>query len=188
MNAEPSREAAYQEVLELWFSPRAAKLWFRSTPAFDAELRERFEDTVQAALRGELDDWADSSHGALALVIVLDQLPLNIYRGQAESFAGEQKARAIAAAAIERGWDRGLDDKQKAFLYLPFMHSEQLADQDRSLTLYEAAGLHDNLRFARHHRGIIERFGRFPHRNAILGRESTPEEREWLDSKEAFRG
>lgn len=183
-----NREAASEALLELWFSERAAKLWFRSTPAFDRELRERFEGVVRAALRGELDDWADSPRGALALVIVLDQLPLNIYRGTPESFAGEQKARTIAAAAIARGWDQGLSDKQKAFLYLPFMHSENLADQERSVALYEAAGLSDNLRFARHHRSIIERFGRFPHRNAILDRESTSQERAWLNSKEAFHG
>jgi uncharacterized protein (DUF924 family) len=177
-----------QNVLEFWFSPRVRRLWFRSTPEFDQEIQDRFEDTWQAARKGELKHWEDSAKGALALVIVLDQFPLNMYRRQAESFATESQALAVAAHAIDQGWDSGLETVEKAFLYLPFMHSENLTDQDRSVELYEAAGLTDNLRFARHHREIVRRFGRFPHRNAALGRESTGEERQWLLSKEAFRG
>jgi uncharacterized protein (DUF924 family) len=111
-----------------------------------------------------------------------------MYREQALGYSTEAAARKVAHRAIERGWDRELDPPGRAFLYLPFMHSEELADQDRAVALYEAAGMSDNLRFARHHREIVHRFGRFPHRNAALGRECTAEERDWLNSKEAFHG
>ncbi|TVP76522.1 MAG: DUF924 domain-containing protein [Thioalkalivibrio sp.] len=177
-----------EEILEFWFSGDVRPFWFRSTPEFDAKLRERFLAAWQAAARGELEGWQDTPEGALALVIVLDQFPLNMFRGQARSFATEARSREVAAAAIDQGWDRELDAAGKAFLYLPLMHSEALADQDRSVQLYRDAGLVDSLRWAEHHRGIIRRFGRFPHRNEVLGRENTPEEILWLASKEAFRG
>lgn len=177
-----------QEIIDFWFSPEVEKRWFRSTTAFDDELRQRFASSVQAALDGKLDVWNDSSSGALALVILLDQLPLNIYRGTAQSFAGEAKSREVATLAIAQGWDRELPLTQRAFLYLPFMHSESLADQDRALELFEVAGLDGNLHWAKHHREIVRRFGRFPHRNEILGRESTAEELAWLASDEAFHG
>lgn len=178
----------YQEVLEFWFSEKAKPLWFRSTPEFDAELRNRYLTTWQAAAAGQLGDWCDTPEGALALVIVLDQFPLNIFRGKPESFSTEAQSRNVAAAAIDKGWDRQIEKSRLAFLYLPFMHSEDLADQDRSVVLFEEAGLQDNLRFARHHRELIRRFGRFPHRNVILGRTSSDEELAYLDSKEAFHG
>lgn len=177
-----------ETLLECWFSPNVEKRWFRATTEFDDTLHRRFENWVQAALNGELEHWAETPRGALALVILLDQLPLNIYRDKPESFAGEALAREVAGNALSKGWDRELGDKQKAFLYIPFMHSENLADQNRSVELYRQAGLEGNLRWAEHHRNIIRRFGRFPHRNAILGRESTEEERRWLNSKEAFLG
>jgi uncharacterized protein (DUF924 family) len=178
----------YQDILEFWFSGDVRPLWFQSTPEFDARLRERFLTVWQAAARGELEGWRDTPEGALALVIVLDQFPLNMFRGQAKGFVTEAQSREVAAAAIDRGWDRELDDAGKAFLYLPLMHSEALADQDRSVQLYRDAGLADSLRWAEHHREIIRRFGRFPHRNAALGRESSGEELEWLASQGAFRG
>jgi uncharacterized protein (DUF924 family) len=178
----------FTEVIAFWFSARVRPLWFRSTPAFDAELRQRFEATWQAAREGRLADWETAAEGALALVIVLDQFPLNMYRDQGLSFSTEAMAREVAQRAIDRGWDRELDEAGKAFLYLPFMHSETLADQDRAVALYEAAGMQDNLRFANHHREIVRRFGRFPHRNAALGRECSDDERAWLQSKEAFHG
>ena len=177
-----------QQLITFWFSERVRPLWFNATPEFDAELREDYLATYQAALNGELADWADTAEGALALVICLDQLPLNILRGQAESFAGEAPARQVAATAIAEGLDQALTPMQKAFLYMPYMHSEDLADQDRALELFEQAGLTDNLHWAKHHREIVARFGRFPHRNAILGRESTAEELAWLASDEAYRG
>jgi len=176
------------DVLDFWFSERVRPLWFNSTPAFDRELTERFLTTYQAAAAGALDGWAATPEGALALVIVLDQFPLNMFRGRPESFATEAHARDVARRAIDNGFDQSLSGEQKGFLYLPFMHSEELRDQDRSVELYEKAGLEDSLRWARHHRELIRRFGRFPHRNAILGRESTPQEREYLASKDAFLG
>jgi uncharacterized protein (DUF924 family) len=178
----------YREINEFWFSERVRPLWFRSTPEFDTQLRERFLATWQAATAGELDGWRDCAEGALALVIVLDQFPLNMFRGEARSFSTEQRAREVAAEAVARGFDQELDKSRLAFLYLPFMHSEDPADQERSVALFEAAGLQDNLHFAHHHRELIRRFGRFPHRNAILGRESSAEELEYLASKEAFLG
>jgi uncharacterized protein (DUF924 family) len=183
-----SKLATAPELLDFWFSPRVEKLWFNSTPEFDEELRGRFAETYEAACRAELDHWQTIAHGALALVILFDQIPLNIFRKQAQSFASEARARAVAAHAIAQGFDTELSDPQKAFLYMPYMHSETLADQDRSVELFRLAGLSNNLRFAEHHHEIVRRFGRFPHRNAILGRDSTPEELAWLASKEAFLG
>lgn len=178
----------YQEVLGFWFSERVKPLWFRSTPEFDAELRERFLSTWQAAAAGQLGMWCEAPEGALALVIVLDQFPLNMFRGKPESFSTEALSRDVAAAAIDKGWDRQIEKSRLAFFYLPFMHSEDMADQDRSVALFEAAGLQENLRFARHHRELIRRFGRFPHRNTILARTSSDEELAYLASKEAFHG
>lgn len=178
----------YQDILAFWFSDSIKPLWFHSTPEFDDELRERYLHLWEAASNGELDQWRKSAEGALALVIVLDQFPLNMFRGMAKSFSTEAMARDVAAEAMDKGWDQKLDKTQLAFLYMPFMHSEDLDDQDRSVALFEAAGLKDNLRFARHHRELIRRFGRFPHRNAIIGRPSTEEELTYLASKEAFHG
>lgn len=174
-------------VLQFWFSKDARKRWFRSTAAFDTEIRERFAATRQAARDGRLADWKQTASGALALVIVLDQFPLNMYRNQPLGFATEAASREVAGRAIERNLDNELTAEQKAFLYLPFMHSEDLRDQERSVALFAAAGLEDNLKWARHHREIIARFGRFPHRNAILDRTSTAEELAWLDSPQAFK-
>ena len=176
-----------QDVVAFWFAESAAQYWFRSTPEFDAEVRQRFEPTWQAAAAGKLSDWADTATGALALVVVLDQFPLNMFRDQPAGYSTESAARAVAARAIEDGFDMELEDRQKAFLYLPFMHSEDLADQDRAVDLFEAAGLTDNLKWARHHREIVRRFGRFPHRNAVLGRQSSAEELAWLASPGAFK-
>ncbi|HEX9803263.1 MAG TPA: DUF924 family protein [Gammaproteobacteria bacterium] len=178
----------YQEILAFWFSDRVRPLWFRSTPEFDAELRERYLSTWQAAAAGELESWRESAQGALALTIVLDQFPLNMFRGKAQSFSTAGQALAVAADAVARGLDRELERERLPFLYLPFMHSENIDDQERSVALFEAAGLTENLRFARHHRELIRRFGRFPHRNAILGRSSSAGELAYLASKEAYLG
>jgi len=177
-----------QDLLDFWFSPRLSKHWFASTPALDTEIRTRYETLWQRAMAGELDDWAASPEGALALTIVLDQLPLNMFRGQAQAFSSEQQAVTVAKQAVARGDDQRLPNDRVFFLYLPLMHSENLADQDQSVALFERAGLVNNLRFAEHHHGLIRRFGRFPHRNALLGRASTAEEIAYLDSPEAFTG
>jgi len=183
-NAHPGPAA----VIDFWFRDEHRKLWFRSNPEFDQRIRERFLGTWEAAGARLLDPWKDTSDGALALVIVLDQFPLNMFRGQPESFSTEAAAREVAEHAIASGLHARMAADARPFLYLPFMHSEDLADQDHSVSLFETSGLADNLRWARHHREVIRRFGRFPHRNAILGRPSTVEETAWLASPEAFSG
>ncbi|MFO8005614.1 DUF924 family protein [Thioalkalivibrio sp.] len=180
--------AHHSEVLDFWFSEPVRPLWFRSTPEFDAQIRDRFLHTWRDATAGRLDLWSKTPEGTLALVILLDQFPLHMFRGRAEAFASEARAREVADHAIRQQWDQQMDDTRKAFLYLPFMHSEALTDQDRAVQLYREAGIASSLRWAEHHRRIIRRFGRFPHRNAALGREPTADEGTWLASREAFRG
>ncbi|OYY95433.1 MAG: hypothetical protein B7Y41_02715 [Hydrogenophilales bacterium 28-61-23] len=177
-----------QDLLDYWFSPRIGKCWFASTPALDDEIRQRYEALWRRAAAGELDNWAASPEGVLALAIVLDQLPLNMYRGKPAAFSTERQAVEVVRQAVARGDDQRLPRDRLLFLYMPLMHSENLADQDQSVALFERAGLVANLRFAEHHRGIVRRFGRFPHRNAILGRDSTPEEIAYLASDQAFKG
>ncbi|GMR07023.1 MAG: DUF924 family protein [Gammaproteobacteria bacterium] len=176
------------EILDLWFSEQVRPLWFNATTEFDQRLRDRFLLVYHAAAAGDLDNWRQIPKGALALIILLDQIPLNIFRHQPESFSTEAISREIAEHMIDSGFDMQLTDAQKAFVYMPFMHSEDLHDQDRSVALYEKAGLNYNLKFALHHREIVRRFGRFPHRNALLGRQSTPQELDYLQSDSAFNG
>ena len=185
MTTEPTTPA---DIIDFWFAPENRDFWFRSTPEMDAWLKQRFEKTWHAASTGLLDDWRETPEGCLALAIVLDQFPLNMFRGRPESFATESRAIDVTRHAIDNGFDEKLPPQHRVFLYMPLMHSENLADQDLSVALFEAAGLEDNLRFARHHRELIRRFGRFPYRNAILGRDSSKSEQEYLASKEAFSG
>ncbi len=180
--------AEAEALLAFWLQPRVRRRWFRSTPGLDAEIRQRFADLWRRAAAGELGHWEESPEGSVALVILLDQLPLNMFRGRSEAFSTESRAREVADRAIRRGDDAQLPDERKAFLYLPFMHSEDLADQHRAVALFERTGLEDSLRWARHHREIVRRFGRFPHRNAVLGRVSTPEELSWLAERGSFKG
>ena len=176
------------DILDFWFSERVSKFWFRSTDEFDTELRMKYSPVLEDAVAGKRQAWAETAEGALALAIVLDQFPLNMYRGQARSFASEADAIKVTKQAVKQGLDQQLTPEKRVFLYMPLMHSENLADQVFSVALFKASGLKNNLRFARHHLGIIERFGRFPHRNAILGRINTPEEETYLHSDEAFLG
>lgn len=178
----------HESIIVFWYSDRSRKHWFNSTPAFDEELRTRFEQVYTSAAKHQLNDWQTTAIGALALVILLDQIPLNIFRGKPESFATEANARTIAQYAIDNKLDIQLTDEQKLFLYMPFMHSEYLPDQHTAIALFEKAGLHDNARYAHHHCDIVKRFGRFPHRNKILGRNSTQAELAYLASDEAFLG
>jgi len=164
------------------------KRWFSSTPELDAEIRNRYEPLWASAANGELDEWRNSPEGCLALIIVLDQFPLNMFRGEARSFKTEHKAIEAAKYALAKGYHKAIPAEKLAFLYMPLMHSENLEDQALSVKLFEEARLENNLRFAEHHREIIRKFGRFPHRNAILGRKSMAEEIEYLNSKEAFLG
>lgn len=177
-----------QEIVDFWFAEDTRKLWFNSTPEFDRKLCENYQSVWEQASRGELDHWMDTAEGCLALVVILDQLPLNMFRGGAQSFATEARSREVARVAIDRGFDQQLPVEQQAFLYMPFMHSEALEDQRLALELFDQPGLESNLRFARHHHAIVEKYGRFPHRNEALGRDSSAAETEYLNSKEAFNG
>jgi len=181
--------AATAEVLDYWFGPAPdlasrRRLWFGKDAATDAEILRRFEDLHRAALAGELDAWLAAPASALALVIALDQFPRNMYRDTARAFAADAKALASAREALAQGHDRRLLPAQRLFLYLPFEHSEDLAEQRRSVKLFAAldneAGMADAYDFALRHYCVIARFGRFPHRNASLGRASTPEELAFL--------
>lgn len=176
------------DIINYWYSERIRKQWFRSTPELDEEIQLSYQTLWQSAAEGKLKTWQDSAIGCLALVIVLDQFPLNMFRGQAKSFATESDAIAISHHAVAQGFDLQLPKQQLAFLYMPLMHSENLADQDQAVMLFKNAGLDSNHRFAKHHQSIIERFSRFPHRNAILGRENTAAEEDYLASPQAFTG
>lgn len=154
--------------------------WFAKDDAFDAEFRRRFHDAHVAAARRDLDHWLDTPDGALALLILLDQFPRNSFRGTAHQFATDPLALAFANRAVERGHHLAFDFPLRNFLLLPFEHSERLEDQDRYMEL--AADDPESLKWGEIHRDIIVRFGRFPHRNRALGRDTTPEEQAFLDS------
>ena len=155
--------------------------WYNKDDAFDAEVRHRYLDLWQKAGAGELSAWEMSDDGALALTIVLDQFPRNMFRGEARAFSTDAMARDVAARAMARGVDTRIDPVLVEFLHLPFMHSEHLADQLRCVELSRSAPNPDNLRYAEEHAEIIRRFGRFPHRNRVLGRAMTAEEQAFLD-------
>jgi uncharacterized protein (DUF924 family) len=154
--------------------------WFKKDAAFDDEIKRRFLATHEAAAAGRLTDWEQSAEGALALLILLDQFPRNMFRSEARAFATDPLARAVTSRAILNGFD-GAFPNMRGFFYLPFEHSENLADQERGLALYKAVGDEDGLKWAVLHADIIRRFGRFPHRNAVLGRVTTPDEQAFLD-------
>ncbi|MDR6854797.1 DUF924 family protein [Variovorax guangxiensis] len=167
------------EVAAFWRDAGPSR-WFAKDEAFDAEFKSRFESAHHAAASGMLDAWAKEADGALALLVLLDQFPRNAWRGSAHMFATDGKARAVARAAIAAGLDQQVESTLRPFFYLPFMHSESLADQERSVELNAALDANTQ-RFAVLHRDIVARFGRFPHRNPMLGRETTPEEQAFLD-------
>ncbi|MBZ9706039.1 DUF924 family protein [Mesorhizobium sp. ESP7-2] len=154
--------------------------WFEKNNAFDADLRDRFLDLHYAAARRECDDWSGHAEGSLALMILLDQFPRNCFRGTGHMFATDPLAKHFAQKAVDAGHDLALEPEVRVFLYLPFEHSENLADQDRSVELHTVRA-EFNLKYALEHRDIIQRFGRFPHRNRMLGRETTAEEKAFLD-------
>jgi uncharacterized protein (DUF924 family) len=178
MSATPALLSS-ADVVAFWRTA-GPKKWFEKDAAFDDEIRRRFLALHEVAAAGKLTSWEASAEGALALLILLDQFPRNMFRGQARTFASDPLARAVASRAILNGFDGAFPD-MRGFFYLPFEHSEDLADQERGLTLYKAACDTDGLKWAGVHADIIRRFGRFPHRNAVLGRVSTPEEEKFLD-------
>jgi uncharacterized protein (DUF924 family) len=187
----PSRAG---EVLDFWFGREDEpdygefrEAWFRKDPAFDADVTERFADLYQEAAQGDLDGWREDAESCLALVIVLDQFPRNMFRGDGRTHAADGIALESSKYAVEHALDRELPAFQRMFLYMPFMHSENREDQRHSVELFELLadepGAPDVTSYAVGHREIVERFGRFPHRNGILGRETTPEEAEFLQTE-----
>ncbi|WP_119154607.1 DUF924 family protein [Caldimonas tepidiphila] len=191
--APPPADA--QAVLDFWFgAPQDAlfgqprREWFLKDPAFDARVRERFGPLIDAAIAGELRPWAATPQGALALLLLLDQFTRNVHRGTPRAFAGDAQALEVARAVVERGWDRQLRPVQRWFVYLPFEHAEDPEAQRSAVALFEALareapgdGVEEALDYARRHLAVIERFGRFPHRNEILGRATTAEEARFLE-------
>jgi uncharacterized protein (DUF924 family) len=200
-----ARATTPTDVLDFWFGPMRdgfciedrGALWFRSTPEDDANIRARFESLVLSAAAGRLDHWASTPSGRLALISLLDQFPRNMYRGTARAFELDAQAHALAEDGVAAGDDRALPLEQRAFFYLPFEHQESMEIQERSVELYERLrdetpkGFRDRtgnyLRFAQQHRDVIRRFGRFPHRNAMLGRTSTEDEERYLSDGGGFR-
>jgi uncharacterized protein (DUF924 family) len=173
--------AGPDEVLAFWRAAGSDK-WFAKEARFDAEIVSRFGALWRDAAAGKLAHWEDTPEGALALVIVLDQFPRNMFRGDRRSYQSDAFARAVADRAIRRGYDQQIGCPERRFFYLPFMHSEQLADQENCLALARACGDEEFSRFAEGHADVIRRFGRFPHRNALLGRPTTPAEQAFLDA------
>lgn len=172
--------ATAAEIVAFW-REAGPERWFAPDDDFDDLVRSRFLALHEAAVRGALAAFEDKAQGALALLILLDQFPRNMFRASARAFATDALARAVADRAIARGFDAATDATLRPFFYLPFMHSEALADQDRCVALYAALGDQGQLRYAREHRDIIATFGRFPHRNRALGRDTTAAERKFLD-------
>lgn len=175
---QPAASAA--EVVAFWREAGPSR-WFNKDDAFDDSCRAVLQPLHEAAARGELAAWCDSAEGALALVILLDQFPRNAFRATARMYATDSQAREVARLAVQAGFDAQTDAQLRRFFYLPFMHSELPADQDESVALNLPLG-GESLRYAVHHREIVEKYGRFPHRNALLGRATTPEEQRFLDA------
>jgi uncharacterized protein (DUF924 family) len=177
MNHEDATPA---DIIAFW-RDAGHERWYAKDDAFDADIRRRFLATWEAARRGDLDHWQDSDDGTLALLIVLDQFPRNMFRGDPRAFATDARARDVARRAIAGGVDQRLDPVMRQFVYLPLEHSEDHADQQHCVKLFRALGDAENLRYAEIHEEIIRRFGRFPHRNRVLGRAITAEEQAFLD-------
>lgn len=176
-----------EDVLDFWFEESTPEQWFQKNDAFDEEIRARFGKDYDLAVNGVYDGWRETARGCLALLIILDQFSRNMFRGDKKMFATDGKALDIARHAVDNGFDNGLTTDRKAFLYLPFEHSENMADQKKSVELFSSlkndnAGYYD---FAVRHYDVIKKFGRFPHRNAILGRQSTTEEEEYLSAPDS---
>jgi len=175
------------EVYDFWFRDTPSERWFRPDAELDEKIRARFADLWRRGREGAHADWEDTPEGALALVLLLDQFPRNMFRGHADAFATDARARDIAKRAIARDFDLAVPEAHRSFFYLPLMHSESLADQDESvrLTRERLGETHFSMPFARNHREVIQRFGRFPARNKALGRATTPEEAEFLKTHPA---
>jgi uncharacterized protein (DUF924 family) len=179
--------ATAEDVVAFWREAGPEK-WFSKNEAFDETCRARFVATYEAAARGDLAEWELSPQGALALAILLDQFPRNMFRGTRRAYAADPAAVLAAERAIERRFDEKVEPELRRFFYTPFMHAEDLAAQERSVALNAAIGTDDVNEWAHHHRDIVARFGRFPHRNSVLGRQSTADELAYLAEDQAFTG
>ena len=173
-------------VNNYWFSKRNQHFWFASTPEIDNEIKKNYEQLWELAASGKLNEWRDSPEGCVALIIVLDQFPLNMFRGSSRSFETEKIAIEVALEAIENGFDEELGNEMLLFLFMPLMHSENIDHQNLQVYLFEKYNF--NLEYSKHHRDLVKKFGRFPHRNEILERMSTMEELNYLLSDNAFKG
>lgn len=171
----------YSQIIHFWFEELSTPQWWEKDKALDQLIKERFLTTHNAAKQGECYGWREEPHGWLAEIIVLDQFSRNIYRDQAQSFAQDSQALTLAQEAISSGATQALSQQEKVFAYMPFMHSESKLMHDIAVGLFTDLGIESNLSFELKHKAIIDRFGRYPHRNVILGRESTPEEVEFLN-------
>lgn len=170
----------YQDILEFWFNPENQPNWFAKSNNFDVLIEKKFKDIHQAASQAELWQWRTTAKGRLAEIIVLDQFSRNLFRDSGLAFAQDALALALAQEAIAQGLDLQLSPEQRSFLYMPFMHSESTKIHQSALKLFEQLGNPINLEFEKKHKVIIDRFGRYPHRNLVLGRTSTAEELEFL--------
>ncbi|MTH98218.1 DUF924 family protein [Roseibium sp. RKSG952] len=167
------------DVLEFWWDAGESK-WFSGGETFDRSCRDLFLGTVEAGLNGDLEDWFGTAHGTLALILVLDQLTRNVFRGEARAFAGDPTAQILADHAVLEGYDRAFPKNVRGFFYLPFEHAENMALQERSVDLFRRLGSQEHSYYALLHMDVIRRFGRFPHRNKVLGRATTPDEAAYL--------
>jgi uncharacterized protein (DUF924 family) len=180
-----TNQAEAGDVVAFWRDAGYPK-WFQGGARFDEDCRSRFLDAHHAAARREHENWMDSAEGALALVLLLDQIPRNIFRGSGHAFATDPLARHYATRALAAGFDLQCDPALRLFFYMPFEHSEAAPDQARSVELFAALGDDNLMGYATAHRDVIARFGRFPHRNRALGRDNTPDEQAWLDAGGGF--
>ncbi|TAJ41202.1 MAG: DUF924 domain-containing protein [Reyranella sp.] len=187
MTDVPSISPGIHDILDFWFLPlghpdhaKAREIWWRSTPDFDAETVSRFGARIEQAVAGELDAWKDLPEGALALILLCDQFPRNCFRKTARAFSGDAKALETARLALARFYPAAFAPNLRLFFYMPFGHSEALADQHLACALFDTIGGEENLKSAAAHRDVVARFGRFPHRNEVLGRATTAEEFDYL--------
>jgi uncharacterized protein (DUF924 family) len=186
-------DSSIRDILDFWLLPlsdpgygKPRELWWNSTPEFDAEITAKFGSLLDKAAAGQLDHWANSADGALALILLCDQFSRNIHRRTARAFATDAKARAIARIALAHFYPAAFPLDVRLFFYMPFQHSEELADQELCCALFKALGNEDHDKHAIDHRDMVARYGRFPHRNEVLGRTCTPEELEYLKTAKRF--
>ncbi len=172
------------DVIHFWFTESSSEDWFGAKPEFDRKLRDRFFDLHGMVAAGEAFHWRTSAHGRLAEILVLDQFSRQFYRGDARSFASDDMALALAQELVAQGLDAELDESKKMFAYMPYMHSESLVIHEEAVRLFTALGNEDTLKFEMMHKELLERFGRYPKRNEALGRESTPEELDYIAGRD----